>query len=265
MKRITTILYIMLLSLGAYAQQIDLLDVRPEDNTIKAAKQYSDSVENKIETITRWGKGDERFSFATMQLDLSLGHQKDHLMGDGEFRNYGLGLSYTPFQFSTWKAHRPCFFGGGITLGLYGMIQPEDGYVYSTYGEDKEIVHPETGETVMGSVSVMYDQRYYKLIAWRANFTIGLPLAFTAKIGSTGEHQVSLGVEPEIGLGAWGPWCAEYPDVVFSWTWTLRAIMQYRYKNLFVSFRPAISVESFSSYWGDYRLPHAKVGIGWNF
>lgn len=265
MKRLQIIILTLLLGMASYAQQFDLIDIHPEDSTIRAAKQYSDSVENKIETISKWGIGDERFSFATLQLDLSIGHQKDHLMGDGEFYNYGLGIGYTPFQFSTYKAKRPCFFGGGLTLGIHGMIQPEDGYIYTIKSEEREIIHPVWGNTVTGIVSVMYDQHNYKQTVWRFNFTIGLPLAFTAKVGNSDAHQVSLGIEPEIGLGACGPWLDFVPYYLFSCTWTLRAIMQYRYKSLFVNFRPAISMESFNSGNGERKNPHAKLGIGWNF
>lgn len=268
MNRLQIIIFTLLLGMTSYAQQFDLLDLHPEDTTILAVKQYSDSLENKIETITKWGKGDKRFSFATLQLDLSIGHQQDHLMGDGEFYNYGLGIGYTAVQFSTYKAHRPCFFGGGLTLGIHGMIQPEDGYMYTIKSEEREIIRPTIShDTIIGNVSVMYDWRTYQQTVWRANFTIGMPLAFTAKIGNSDVHQVSLGIEPEIGLG-FGAWKARWGDspyVLFSWTWTLRAIMQYRYKNLFVNFRPAISMESFTSDKGERKNPHARIGIGWNF
>lgn len=265
MKRLQIIIFTLLLGMTSYAQQFDLIDIHPEDSTIRAAKEYSDSVENKIETISKWGIGDKRFSFATMQLDLSFGHQQDHLMGEGEFYNYGLGISYTPFQFSTYKAQRPCFFGGGLTFGIHGMMQPEDGYMYTIKSEEREIIRPMWGDTVIGIVSVMYDLRNYKQTIERFNFTIGLPLAFTAKIGNSEAHQVSLGIEPEIGLGAWEIKYETPRHTKFSWTWTLRAIMQYRYKNLFVNFRPAISVESFTMDGGDRKNPHAKLGIGWNF
>lgn len=224
---------LLLLSLTCSAQSIDLVHVTPSDSVVVAARHYSDSITHTSHPIYRWGKGDSRFSFPTLDLRLSVGRSAGVYWDDQLFYNTSLSLHYHPFQFSTYASYRPCFFGGGIGLGASVQVQPERGII---------------------------DRQLYSLNVWQAHGTFSFPLAFTVRIANADTHQLSVGFEPEVAIGAEGPTMPGDSSWDFSLQYSFRAIIQYRYDHWFFHIRPSVGYNLYG-----FSNPHFCLGVGYNF
>lgn len=264
MKKIYTLSLAILFALGAQAQHLNLLDITPGDSTLAVAQHYSDSVRHKTHTIHQWGKGDERFAMPTMQFGLGLGQATDHILGKTQCWNYSFALGYNMFHFSTYHPHRPAFFSGAVTVGVSGLIQPEQDYLYQSYIlENRDVILPNNGGSTSGTIIVQYDRKYIRQLPWRANISIAVPLVATIRIGGSDTHQLSVGIEPELSGGVLCDYGVNRYGIDASLCFTLRGIVQYRYRNFFCSIKPGITYDIFEMYNGSY--PHVLFNVGWNF
>lgn len=233
MRKLYILCCIFALCIPVQAQTIDLLDVVPGDSLLQTAHHYEDSVRHKSRAICRWGKGDDRFSFPTLEAGLGVG-RTESMYWDGKFFYTGLSLAYNPFQFSTYSTYNPCYLGGALRIGVYGEIQPQKG---------------------------VYEGWIYHLTAWKGQLIFAFPLAVSVRINNRDEHQLTMGVEPEIGVGVFGPCNPGDYQPELSVQYSLRFIMQYKYKNLFFSLRPSFC----KGIYEPIAHPEARFSIGWNF
>lgn len=222
--------FLLLLSGSIYAQSLDLLEVSPRDTSLLIAKHYEDSIRRPPHVVHRGGRGDDRFPFPTLMVETGLGVGSCRWTNENKL-NYSLSMSYHPLQFSTYDAHRPCYFGGAIRLALDGMIQPEQG---------------------------LYEGKYCRTVLWETLLSVSLPMALTVRIGNADTHQLSVGIDPEFGWGIASPYTPGYTGLNWAGKLAVRTIIQYKYKRFFVGVRPCVYQNGYDA------IKPLLVNVGWN-